>query len=193
MVIAASTGGPATLMRLIPRFPKNWPGAIFLVQHMPASFTGQYATQLAEAAEIRVKEAEADEIIQPGTAYVCPGSHHLRISSSGAIHLDDGPRIAGYRPCADLALQTLAAHAGKMAIAVVLTGMGNDGAQGAKAVKAAGGSVIAQDESSAVIFGMPAEAIKTGVVEEVLPIDEIFSAIDRRAAALLRPVPVGVR
>ena len=160
---------------------------------MPASFTGQYATQLAEAAEIRVKEAAADEIIQPGTVYVCPGSHHLRISSAGTIQLDDGPRIAGYRPCADLALETLAAHAGKMAIAVVLTGMGNDGAQGAKAVKAAGGSVIAQDESSAVIFGMPAETIKTGVVEEVLPIDEIFSAIDRRATALLRPVPVGVR
>src|SRR5487761_323099 len=107
---------------------------------MPASFTGQYATQLAEAAEIRVKEAAADEIIQPGTVYVCPGSHHLRISSAGAVHLDDGPRIAGYRPCADLAFETLAAHAGKMAIAVVLTGMGNDGAQGAKAVKAAGGS-----------------------------------------------------
>jgi two-component system, chemotaxis family, protein-glutamate methylesterase/glutaminase len=193
VVIAASTGGPATLMRLVPRFPKGWPGAIFLVQHMPAAFTAQYAAQLAEAAEIRVKEAEANESIQPGTVYVCPGSHHLRISPTGTVQLDDGPRIAGYRPCADVAFESLAANAGKMAIAIVLTGMGNDGAQGAKAVKAAGGCVIAQDETSAVIFGMPAEAIKTGAVEEILPIDEIFKAVDRRAAALTRPVPVSVR
>ncbi len=193
VVIAASTGGPATVMRLVPNFPKDFPAAVFLVLHMPPTFTGQFGVQLAEVSALRVKEAESNEAIQPGTLYVCPGSHHLRISASGKILLDDGPRISGYRPCADVALETLAAYAGKMAIGVVLTGMGNDGARGVKAVRSAGGTVVAQDEATAVIFGMPAEAIKTGAVDEVLGIDEIYPAIERRVLQLCRAVPVSVR
>jgi two-component system chemotaxis response regulator CheB len=193
VVIAASTGGPATVMRLVPSFPKSFPAAVFLVLHMPATFTTQFGVQLAELSSLRVKEAQSNEAIQPGTLYVCPGSHHLRISATGKILLDDGPRISGYRPCADVALETLAAYAGKMAIGVVLTGMGNDGARGVKAVKSAGGTVIAQDEATAVIFGMPAEAIKTGAVDEVLGIDEIYPAIERRVMQLCRAVPVSVR
>lgn len=193
IVIAASTGGPATVMRLVPNFPKDFPAAVFLVQHMPAAFTAQYALQLAEVTPMRVKEAESNETAQAGTIYICPGSHHLRVTSSGRIQLDEGPRISGYRPCADAALESLAAHAGNMAIGVVLTGMGNDGAQGVKAVKAAGGFVIAQDEATAVIFGMPAEAIKTGTVDQVLGIDDVYPAIERRVALLTRAVPVGVR
>src|SRR5262249_13461755 len=100
VVIAASTGGPATLIRCLPSFPANFPGAVIVVQHMPGTFTSQFAQQLAEVCPIRVKEAEPGEIIAPSQMYLCPGSHHLRISATGRITLDDGPRISGYRPCA---------------------------------------------------------------------------------------------
>jgi two-component system chemotaxis response regulator CheB len=179
VIIAASTGGPATLMRLMPRFPKDFPAAAVLVQHMPATFTSQLSVQLTEVASIRVKEAEANEALQTGTFYVCPGSHHLRISLTARIKLDDGPRISGYRPCADVAFESAAAYGGPNVIGVVLTGMGNDGAKGVQAVKAARGAVLAQDEASSVIFGMPAEAIRTGAVDRVVGIEEMYSAIEK--------------
>lgn len=194
VVIAASTGGPATLMRLIPRFPKNFPAAVVLVQHMPATFTSQLSMQLTEVASIRVKEAEANEPLQAGTIYVCPGSHHLRISLTGRIKLDDGPRISGYRPCADVALETAAAYGGANVIGVVLTGMGNDGAAGVQAVKAARGCVLAQDEATSVIFGMPAEAIRTGAVDQVLGIEEMYPAIEKYLESICRQIqPIGSR
>jgi two-component system, chemotaxis family, protein-glutamate methylesterase/glutaminase len=194
VVIAASTGGPATLMNLVPNFPRDFPGAIVLVQHMPAAFTSQLSVQLAEVAAIRVKEAEDREQIRPGTFYVCPGSHHLRFSSGGQIMLDDGPRISGYRPCADVTLESAASFAGSQTIAVVLTGMGGDGARGVQAVKAAGGWALAQDEATSVIFGMPAEAIRTGAVNQVLGIQRIYPAIEKRMEQLGRAIqPAGVR
>ena len=185
VVVAASTGGPATVMQILPLLPKDFPAAILLVQHMPAAFTAQYGHQLAERAGMHVKEAAHQETIQPGTIYVCPGSHHMRISPAGRIQLDDGPRVAGYRPCADLTMEAVSIYAGPMAIGVVLTGMGGDAAQGARAIKRGGGFVIAQDESTSTIFGMPAEAIKTGAVDKVLPADEISGAIARRVLELL--------
>ncbi len=178
--LAASTGGPAALMQLVPSFPKNFPGAVLLVQHMPGAFSSQFSQQLAEVAAIRVKEAEQGELIHEGTLYVCPGSHHLRVSPGGRIALDDGPRVAGYRPCADLTMETMAALVGPMSTAVVLTGMGSDGARGAVAIKAAGGYVIAQDEATSVIFGMPAEAIRAGAVDQVLALEQIYTAIEKR-------------
>jgi len=194
VVIAASTGGPATLMRLIPRFPKNFPAAVVLVQHMPATFTSQLSLQLTEVASIRVKEAEANESLLPGTFYVCPGSHHLRVSLTGRIKLDDGPRISGYRPCADVAFESAAAYGGANIVGVVLTGMGNDGAQGVQAVKAARGCVLAQDEATSVIFGMPAEAIRTGVVDQVVGIDEMYPAIEKYVDSICRLAqPIGSR
>lgn len=194
VMIAASTGGPATLMRLVPKFPKDFPAAVVLVQHMPATFTSQLSLQLTEVAKIRVKEAEANEALQPGVFYVCPGSHHLRVSLNGRIKLDDGPRISGYRPCADVALESAAAYGGANVVGVVLTGMGNDGAKGVQAVKAGRGWVLAQDEATSVIFGMPAEAIRTGVVDQVLGIDEMYAAIDKYLEAICRQTqPIGSR
>src|SRR3954462_13991486 len=154
VIVAASTGGPATLMKFIPSFPKDIPGAVLLVQHMPASFTAQFSQQLAEIAALRVKEAEPGEIIVPGQLYLCPGSSHMKVSQTGRLTLDEGARINGYRPCADVTLETGAEYAGNMGIAVVLTGMGNDGCRGVQQVKASGGHVIAQDEPTSVIFGM---------------------------------------
>jgi two-component system chemotaxis response regulator CheB len=180
VVIAASTGGPATLMKFLPAFPREFPGALLIVQHMPGTFTSQFSQQLSDACAIRVKEAEAGEILAPGTAYICPGSHHMRVSATGRVTLDDGPRILGYRPCADVTLESAAEYAGPLSIGVVMTGMGNDGVRGAQVMKSAGGYIIAQDEATSVIFGMNAEAIRNGVVDKVLPIENIFAAIEKR-------------
>ena len=191
VVMASSTGGPATLMGFVPAFPRDFPGAVIVVQHMPGNFTAQFSRQLGEVSSIRVKEAEAGEIIVPGQLYVCPGAQHLRVSPTGRISLDGGPRISGYRPCADLALESAAEFAGPMTIGVILTGMGNDGAKGVQAVRNAGGFVIAQDESTAVIFGMPQEAIRTGVVDQVLPIEAIYHAIEKRVVFIHGSARVG--
>jgi two-component system chemotaxis response regulator CheB len=194
VVLGASTGGPATVMRLAPGFTRDFPAAVFLVQHMPAAFTTQYAAQLAEFTSIRVKEAEANETVQPGTLYICPGAQHLRVMPTGRIQLDGtSGRINGYLPCIDVTMETVAAYAGAMTIGVVLTGMGNDGAAGAKAIQAANGLVIAQDEATSVIFGMPAEAIKVGAVEQVLGIDDIYAAIEKRVIGICKATPVGVK
>jgi two-component system chemotaxis response regulator CheB len=194
VVLAASTGGPATVMRLAPGFTRDFPAAVFLVQHMPASFTTQYAAQLAEFTNIRVKEADANEAVQPGTLYICPGGQHLRVTPAGRIQLDSASgRINGYLPNIDITLETVASFAGAMSIAAILTGMGNDGAIGAKAIKSAGGLVLAQDEATSVIFGMPAEAIKAGAVDQVLSIDDIYPAIVKRVLSICKASPVGVR
>jgi two-component system, chemotaxis family, protein-glutamate methylesterase/glutaminase len=194
VVLAASTGGPATVMRLAPGFTRDFPAAVILVQHMPAAFTTQYAAQLAEFTSIRVKEAENNESLMPGTFYICPGGQHLRVMPTGRIQLDGSTgRINGYLPNIDLTMESVAAYAGALSIGVVLTGMGNDGAGGASAIKAAGGIVLAQDEATCVIFGMPAEAIKTGAVDQVLSIDDIYSAIEKKVLAICRIAPVGAR
>jgi len=194
VVLAASTGGPATVMRLAPGFTKEFPAAVILVQHMPAAFTTQFAAQLAEFTEIRVKEAEAGDTLQPGSLYICPGAQHLRVNPLGRIQLDAVTgRIAGYLPNIDVTMESVAAYGGALSIGVVLTGMGNDGALGAKAIKRAGGHVIAQDEATSVIFGMPAEAIKLQVVDQVLGLDDIYAAIEKRVLALTRATPVGAR
>jgi len=194
VVLAASTGGPATVMRMAPGFTKDFPAAVFLVQHMPAAFTTQYALQLAEFTGVRVKEAEASEPVQPGTLYICPGGQHLRVTPTGRIQLDGATgRIEGYLPNIDVTMESIAAYAGAMSIAVVLTGMGCDGARGARAIKSAGGLVLAQDEATSVIFGMPAEAIKAGVVDQVLGIDDIYPAIEKCVLGLSRLAPAGAR
>src|SRR6267143_130732 len=142
------------------------------------------------------KEGAASTLraLELGTFYICPGGQHLRITPTGRIQLDGtSGRIDGYLPNIDVTMQSVAAYAGAMSIAGVLTGMGNDGTVGAKAIKSAGGLVLAQDEATSVIFGMPAEAIKAGVVDQVLPIDDIYAAIEKRVIGICRPTPAGVR
>jgi two-component system chemotaxis response regulator CheB len=182
-VLAASTGGPATLMNLLPQFAAGFPGALLVVQHMPGSFTPQFAEQLASVSQLPVKQAENGEILRAGQVYVCPGDSHLRVIPPGRIALDSGPRISGYRPSIDITLESVAALAGPYAAVAILTGMGNDGARGVLAIQQNGGLVLAQDEATSVIFGMPAEAIKTGAVEHVLPLQQIAAAILRRVAS----------
>jgi two-component system chemotaxis response regulator CheB len=191
IVMAASTGGPQTLMQLVPAISRDFAGTILLVQHMPGTFTAQFSKQLAEVAALNVKEAAHGDELLSGMLYVCPGSHHMRISGAGRIELQEGERINGYRPCADVTMESAAAFAGPMCVGVVLTGMGGDGARGVQAVKAAGGHVIAQDENTSVIFGMPSEAIKTGAVDQVLALDSIPAALEKRALYLLGASKVG--
>jgi two-component system chemotaxis response regulator CheB len=191
VVIAASTGGPQAVMRVTSALPRGLPAAVFLILHMPATFTKQFAEQLAEVSALPVKEAEHNELAQAGSIYLCPGSHHLRLGSTGKIALDSGARIDGYRPCADVAFDSIAAYARGGTVGVVLTGMGGDAAKGSTAVKAVGGYVIAQDEASSTIFGMPSEAIRAGSVNEVLPLEEIAGAIERRVMKVCRLAPVG--
>jgi len=194
VVLGASTGGPATVMRLAPGFTPDFPGAVILVQHMPAAFTSQYALQLTEFTSIRVKEAAPNEPVQPGTFYICPGGQHLRITPTGRFELDaKSGRIEGYLPNIDVAMESAASFAGPMSIGVVLTGMGSDGARGARLIKNAGGYVIAQDEATSVIFGMNAEAIKAGIVDQVFGIDDIYAAIEKRVLALSKAAPVGAQ
>lgn len=194
VVLGASTGGPATVMRLAPGFTPDFPAAVILVQHMPAAFTSQYALQLPEFTSIRVKEAEPNESVQPRTFYICPGGQHLRLTPTGRFELDaKSGRVEGYLPNIDVAMESVASFAGAMSIGVVLTGMGSDGARGARLIKNAGGYVIAQDEATSVIFGMNAEAIKAGVVDQVLGVDDIYAAIEKRVLALSKAAPVGAR
>ncbi|MGA2811596.1 MAG: chemotaxis response regulator protein-glutamate methylesterase [Candidatus Acidiferrum sp.] len=194
VVIAASTGGPATVMRLAPGFTAEFPAAVILVQHMPAAFTTQYTAQLSEFTSIRVKEAEPNESLRPGTLYVCPGGQHLRVTPTGRVQLDGtSGRINGYLPNIDVTLESVASYAGAMSVGAILTGMGNDGAAGSQAIKRAGGLVLAQDEATSVIFGMPSEAIKTGAVSEVLGIDDIYPAIEKRVIGITRGSLVGAR
>jgi two-component system chemotaxis response regulator CheB len=181
-VLAASTGGPATLMRLVPEFGVGFPGSVLVIQHMPGTFTAQFAEQLAAVSQLPVTQAQNGEALLAGHVYVCPGDCHLRVVPPGRIVLDDGPRIAGYRPSIDVTLESVAALAGSNAVVAVLTGMGNDGARGVMAIQENGGLVVAQDEATSVIFGMPAEAIKTGAVEQVLPLDQVAAVLTRRLA-----------
>ncbi len=180
-VLAASTGGPATLMKLVPEFAADFPGAMLVVQHMPGALLPVCRTACG-VSQIPVKHAENGEPLRAGHVYVCPGDCHLRVAPPGRIVLDDGPRIAGYRPSIDVTLESVAALAGANAVAAILTGMGNDGARGVMAIQENGGLVLAQDEATSVIFGMPAEAIKTGAVGQVLPLEQIAAAITRRVA-----------
>jgi len=193
VMIAASTGGPAAVMRVVSGLQRNLQAAVILVLHMPAAFTSQLVKQLAEIAQLPVKEAEANETVQAGTVYLCPGASHLRLTALGRIALDDGARIDGYMPCADVALDSAAAYARAQTVGVVLTGMGADASKGIKSIRANGGFVIAQDEATSAIFGMPAEAIKTGAVDEVLGLEEISGAIEKRVVQISRLVPVGAR
>jgi two-component system chemotaxis response regulator CheB len=182
VVIGSSTGGPAALMQIFGAFPEP-PGCAFLVaQHMPEGFTTGFAERLDRLTRLRAIEARNDAEPAPGTILVAPGGHHLELESvRGRILARIAPTRPGdkYVPSVDRLFESAAKHFGADLMAVVLTGMGDDGRKGVSVVKACGGSVIAESESTAVIFGMPQQAIRTGSVDAVLPLGEIAMAIQR--------------
>ncbi len=182
VVIGSSTGGPAALMQIFGAFPEPPRCAFLVAQHMPEGFTAGFAERLDRLTRFRALESQGDEEIAPGSILVAPGGRHLELETSrGRIVTRIAPSRPGdkYVPSVDRLFESAAKHYGPDLLAVVLTGMGDDGRKGVSAVKECGGSVIAESESTAVIFGMPQQAIRTGVVDAVLPLGEIATAIQR--------------
>lgn len=183
VVAGASTGGTEAIRVILEAMPADAPG-IVIVQHMPAVFTAAFARRLDTTCRIRVKEADAGDWISPGRALIAPGDRHLLVHRSGARYLielrNDAP-VSRHRPSVDVLFRSAARAAGTRAVGVILTGMGEDGAEGMRELRAAGASTIAQDEKSSVVFGMPREAILRGGVDQILPLVQIPAAILREA------------
>lgn len=178
IAIGASTGGTEALKNLLTRMPANAPG-IVVVQHMPAKFTTSFAERLDTLCQVRVKEAADGDTVLNGQVLIAPGNFHMLLKRSGAryyVEVKTGPLVHHQRPAVDVLFKSVAKFAGSNAVGVILTGMGADGAAGMAAMKAAGARNIAQDEKTSVVFGMPKEAIKSGAVDQVLPIDAIAQA-----------------
>ena len=175
IVIGASTGGTEAIKEILIKLPADAPG-ILVTQHMPENFTRSFADRLNSLCKISVKEAEHNERILPGHAYIAPGHSHLLLKRSGAHYLaelNQGPLVNRHRPSVDVLFRSVANIAGANALGIILTGMGKDGVQGLLEMKQAGSYTIAQDEASCVVFGMPKEAIAAGAVREVLPLQNI--------------------
>jgi two-component system chemotaxis response regulator CheB len=153
-----------------------------IVQHMPEHFTAAFAKRLDSICRVSIKEAAEDDTVIPGRALIAPGNRHLLLKRSGAryyVEVKDGPLVSRHRPSVDVLFRSTARYAGKNAVGVIMTGMGDDGANGMKEMKDAGAATIAQDEESCVVFGMPHEAIKRGAVDKVLPLEDIAGAVLR--------------
>lgn len=175
ILLGASTGGTEALRAFLVEMPADCPG-ILITQHMPEAFTKTFAKRLDSVCRIAVKEAEHGERILPGHAYLAPGNRHLLLKRSGANYvteLSDGPAVCRHRPSVDVLFRSAANCAGKNAIGVIMTGMGDDGATGMLEMHQAGAYTLAQDEESCVVFGMPKEAIARGGVDEVVPLQEL--------------------
>jgi two-component system chemotaxis response regulator CheB len=186
IAIGASTGGTEAVERVLRPLPENCP-PIAVVQHIPASFSLAFAKRLNSVCQMEVREAVDGDLLTPGLALVAPGNYHLLVRREGAafrILVRDGPRVCFQRPAADVLFQSVAEAAGRRAVGVILTGMGSDGTNGLKRMKQAGSFNIAQDEASSVVFGMPREAIRAGVIDRVLPLDRIPGEILRALPAL---------
>jgi two-component system chemotaxis response regulator CheB len=175
IAIGASTGGTEAIKEILMKLPADAPG-VLVTQHMPEHFTKSFADRLNTLCKISVKEAEQNERILPGYAYIAPGNSHLLLKRSGAhyiVDLNQGPLVNRHRPSVDVLFRSAANVAGANALGIILTGMGKDGMQGMLEMKQAGSHTIAQDEASCVVFGMPKEAIAAGGVREVLPLQNI--------------------
>ena len=183
VVIAASTGGPRALAQLLPALPARLGEGTLIVQHMPAGFTGSLAARLDRMSPLHVREAALGDQLEPGTALVAPGGTHLRLDGARQARLTDEAPIGGLRPRADLTIADVAAGWGERTLLVVLTGMGRDGAQGARAVRAAGGRILCEAAESCTVYGMPRAVVEDGLADLVLPLGELAEAIAAEAGA----------
>ncbi|WP_077001324.1 chemotaxis response regulator protein-glutamate methylesterase [Variovorax sp. KK3] len=184
IIIGASTGGTEAIREVLQPLPPDAP-AVLIAQHMPPGFTRSFAQRLDGLCRIHVKEAEHGERVLPGYAYIAPGGWHMSLARSGANYvaqLDQDPPVNRHRPSIDVLFDSVARHAGKNAIGMILTGMGRDGAEGLLRMKRAGAHTLSQDEASCVVYGMPREAMLLGAVDEVAPLSEMT----RRVMAHLR-------
>jgi two-component system chemotaxis response regulator CheB len=181
VAIGTSTGGTQALEAVLTLLPRVCPG-IVIVQHMPEKFTEAFANRLNGLCQLEVREAKAGDRVMPGRALIAPGGRHMLLKRSGAqYHVDviDGPLVSRHRPSVDVLFRSVAKCAGKNALGIIMTGMGDDGAHGLKELHDQGARTLAQDEASCVVYGMPKEAVKLGAVDRVLPLDEIHLEIIR--------------
>ncbi len=172
--IGVSTGGPQALEYVLSQLPGDFPGAIAVVQHMPDGFTDMFARRLDEVCPLRVKEAQSGDLLQPGRVLICPGSRHMKVKRlplGDIAVLSDEPRVNGHRPSVDVLFRSLAEEFRTSAVGVIMTGMGDDGAEGLGVVKKEGGMTIAQSEESCVVYGMPKAAIERGYAVRVVGLD----------------------
>lgn len=179
VVIGSSTGGTEAIKVVLESLPLDSPG-IVIVQHMPENFTKAFAKRLDSICGISVKEAAEGDSVLRGRALIAPGNHHLLLKRSGAryfVEIKEGPLVSRHRPSVDVLFRSAARYAGKNAIGIILTGMGDDGAKGLFEMKQSGAFTIAQSEESCVVFGMPKEAIKLGGVDKVIPLEHISGSI----------------
>jgi two-component system chemotaxis response regulator CheB len=182
VAIGVSTGGPAALAKLVPQFPGDFPLPIFVVQHMPPLFTRLLAERLDTLTPLSVGEGVEGETPVPGRIYIAPGDRHMRIVNSDrgpAIALDQGPPLNSCRPAVDALFGSLAEIYGPAIVAAVLTGMGHDGTAGAQRLAARGSYIVAQDEATSVVWGMPGAVVDAGVANEILPLEDVVPAILR--------------
>jgi two-component system chemotaxis response regulator CheB len=177
VAIAASTGGPAALHRILTTLPAAFPVPILVVQHIAHGFTPGFAGWLDKASPLRVKLAEEGEALGPGTVYVAIDDHHLGISPARRIHLSTAPPVGGFRPSATVLFESISAAYGSRALAVILTGMGRDGVDGLRAIREAGGRTVAESEATAIVYGMPAAAVHAGLADFILPLDQVCAAM----------------
>jgi two-component system chemotaxis response regulator CheB len=179
IAIGASTGGTKAIEAVLTAMPAGSPGTV-IVQHMPETFTKTFAERLNSLCQMEVREARDNDHVVPGLALIAPGNHHMVLYRSGGnyvVRIKDGPRVHYQRPSVDVLFHSVAKHAGRNAVGVILTGMGADGAKGMLAMRESGAHNISQDEESCVVFGMPKEAIKAGGVNDILPLVRIPAAI----------------
>jgi len=184
VVIGISTGGPGTLMQLLPKLPPDLKAAVLVVQHMPASFTSSFAKRLAEACAISFKEAEAGNVLANGRGYLAPGGYQLLVHRDGRLLRLSGSPVTTFMPSVNVTMESVLERVGgSRTVGVIMTGMGDDGADAMVKIRQAGGITIAEDESTAIVFGMPREAILRGGAEIVAPAqrvaDEIVKAVER--------------
>ena len=186
IIIGASTGGTEAIKEVLIRMPADCPG-ILITQHMPEAFTRSFAQRLDKICKIAVKEAESGDRVLPGHAYIAPGHSHLLLKRSGANYvceLSDGPPVNRHRPSVDVLFRSAANFAGQNAIGVILTGMGKDGAAGMLEMKNAGAHNFAQNEATCVVYGMPKEAVASGGVDDIVPLNDIASRVLMHLATL---------
>ena len=183
VVIAASTGGPRALGELVPRLPAPLGAGTVIVQHLPSGFTAPLAQRLDRTAHLRVREAGDGDLIDPRVALLAPGGSHLRFDAAGRAALSDAPEVGGLRPRADLTIGDAARAFGERTVLVVLTGMGNDGLEGAAQVRRRGGRVLVEAESTCTVYGMPRAVEEADLADAVLPLDELPEAIVAEVAA----------
>jgi two-component system, chemotaxis family, protein-glutamate methylesterase/glutaminase len=177
VALASSAGGLGALSEILSALPKHFPAAIAVVQHLDPRHRSLMAKILSGRTSLSVKEAEEGDQLRPGTVYIAPPDRHLLINSGGTVTLTQSEMVHFVRPSADLLFESVAASYKDRAIAVVLTGSGSDGKMGIQAIKKMGGTVIAQNEATSEFFGMPGAAIETGIVDFILPLQEIPAAL----------------